>query len=84
MNINAAVSNIASTSEALNKYCNDPKNSSSYAAKLLQWTNIELMNMQDYQNDNHNDHHEDKHVEQEEHCCLGCMHCLGLSWRDFM
>jgi hypothetical protein len=19
-----------------------------------------------------------------EHCCSGCMDCLGLSWRDFM
>ena len=22
--------------------------------------------------------------ESEEHCCSGCMDCLGLSWRDFM
>lgn len=41
MNINKnviddAVSNIAATSEALEKYCNDPRNYNSYSAQLLE------------------------------------------------
>lgn len=34
----------------------------------------------------HDDDHIDREEEQEaeEHCCSGCMDCLGLSWSDFM
>ena len=41
--IEEAIANIASTSEALEKHCNDPKNRySSYAANLLEHLSWEL------------------------------------------
>lgn len=40
--IEQAIANIAATSGALEKYCNDPKNYNSYAAKLLEHMSWEL------------------------------------------
>ena len=40
--IEEAIANIASTSEALEKYCNDPKNYNSYAEHLLEQMSWEL------------------------------------------
>lgn len=40
--IDEAIANIASTSEALDKYCNDPKNYNSYAAQLIEQMSWEL------------------------------------------
>lgn len=40
--IQEAIANIASTSEALDKYCNDPKNYNSYGSELLQQMSYEL------------------------------------------
>ena len=40
--IEEAIANIASTSEALEKDCNDPKNYNSYAAHLLEQMSWEL------------------------------------------
>ena len=37
-----------------------------------------------YQNESLDDIHYDTEKEEQEHCCIGCMKCLGLSWRDFM
>jgi hypothetical protein len=34
--IEQAITNMTSTSEAIEKYCNDPKNYNSYAAQLLE------------------------------------------------
>jgi len=34
--VEKAIANIAATSEALEKYCNDPKNYNSYASHLLE------------------------------------------------
>ena len=57
------------------------------SAYWAQWTREELMSMQGieltaYHDDDHDDDHDDG--ETEEHCCSGCMDCLGLSWRDFL
>lgn len=40
--IQEAIANIASTSEALEKYCNDPKNYNSYGSQLLEQMSWEL------------------------------------------
>lgn len=53
-----------------------------------QWSHSELMSMHgveldDCHDDDHDDYHDDSEA-AEEHCCSGCMECLGLSWRDFM
>lgn len=52
-----------------------------------QWSHTELMSMQGVEiEDCHrddNDYHDEEEA-PEEHCCSGCMKCLGLSWRDFM
>lgn len=40
--IEQAIANIASTSEALEKYCNDPKHYNSYASELLEKMSWEL------------------------------------------
>lgn len=40
--IQEAIANIASTSEALDKYCNDPKNYNSYGSELLEQMSYEL------------------------------------------
>jgi hypothetical protein len=40
--IEEAIANIAITSAALEKYCNDPKNSNSYGAQLLERMSYEL------------------------------------------
>lgn len=40
--INEAIANIASTSEALEKFCNDPKNYNSYPSQLLEQMSWEL------------------------------------------
>jgi hypothetical protein len=40
--IKEAIANIASTSEALNKFCNDPKNYNSYGSHLLEQMSWEL------------------------------------------
>lgn len=40
--IKEAIANIASTSEALEKFCNDPKNYNSFAASLLEQMSWEL------------------------------------------
>jgi hypothetical protein len=40
--VETAIANIAATSEALEKYCNDPKNYNSYASHLLEHTCWEL------------------------------------------
>jgi hypothetical protein len=40
--IKEAIANIASTSQALEKYCNDPKNYNSYGASLLEQMSWEL------------------------------------------
>ena len=37
-----AIANIASTSQALEKFCNDPKNYNSYATELLEVMSWEL------------------------------------------
>lgn len=59
-----------------------------------QWSHSELMSMQGVELDDHCDCHDDDlydvetcqdedDTESEQHCCSGCMDCLGLSWRDF-
>lgn len=40
--IEEAIANMSSTSAALDKYCNDPKNYNSYAAQLLEQMSWEL------------------------------------------
>ncbi len=40
--IEQAIANIAATSEALEKYCNDPRNYNSYASHLLESMSLEL------------------------------------------
>ena len=40
--INEAIANMASTSKALEQYCNDPKNYNSYGAQLLEQMSWEL------------------------------------------
>lgn len=40
--IQEAIANIASTSQALEKYCNDPKNYNSYGAQLIEQMSWEL------------------------------------------
>jgi hypothetical protein len=40
--IQEAIANMASTSQALEKYCNDPKNYNSYGAQLLENMSWEL------------------------------------------
>lgn len=40
--IQEAIANIASTSEALEKYCNNPKNYNSYGSQLLEQMSYEL------------------------------------------
>jgi chaperonin cofactor prefoldin len=40
--IDEAIANIASTSEALDKICNDPKNYNSYGSQLLEQMSWEL------------------------------------------
>ena len=40
--IDEAIANIASTSAALEKYCNDPKNYNSYGSQLLEQMSWEL------------------------------------------
>ena len=40
--IEEAIANIASTSQALEKYCNDPKNYNSYGAHLIEQMSWEL------------------------------------------
>lgn len=40
--IQEAIANMASTSEALDKYCNDPKNYNSYGSELLEQMSYEL------------------------------------------
>jgi len=40
--IEEAIVNIASTSAALEKYCNDPKNYNSYASQILEKMSWEL------------------------------------------
>ncbi len=45
MNVNVieeAIANMASTSQALEKYCNDPKNYNSYGSQLLEQMSWEL------------------------------------------
>lgn len=41
--IEEAIANIASTSAALEKYCNDPKNYNSYGSQLLAQMSWELL-----------------------------------------
>jgi len=40
--ISEAIANMAATSQALDKYCNDPKNYSSYGSQLLEQMSWEL------------------------------------------
>ncbi len=40
--IEEAIANIASTSQALENYCNDPKNYNSYGAQLIEQMSWEL------------------------------------------
>jgi len=40
--INEAIANIASTSQALEKFCNDPKNYNSFGSDLLEQMSREL------------------------------------------
>jgi hypothetical protein len=40
--LDQAIANIDATSEALEKYCNDPKNYNSYASQLLEHMSWEL------------------------------------------
>lgn len=40
--IDEAIANIASTSEALEKFCNDPKNYNSYGSQLIEQLSWEL------------------------------------------
>lgn len=40
--ITEAIANMASTSKALEKFCNDPKNYNSYGAQLLEQMSWEL------------------------------------------
>lgn len=42
LTIEEAIANIASTSAALEKYCNDPKNYNTYGAQLLERMSWEL------------------------------------------
>jgi len=43
---------------------------------------VELDGCHDDDDQDHDDCQDDS--DDEEHCCSGCMDCLGLSWRDFM
>lgn len=40
--ISDAIANMAATSQALDKFCNDPKNCNSYGAQLLEQMSWEL------------------------------------------
>jgi len=66
--IKEAIANMASTSAALEKFCNDPKNYNSFGSQFLEQMSWELQ----------------KQANQLKECCaMGCMDCLGLSWSDF-
>jgi hypothetical protein len=59
------------------------------SAYWAQWSHAEIMSMHgieidDYQDVDQDDCQSDSEEPEEEHCCSGCMDCLGLSWRDFM
>lgn len=57
-----------------------------------QWGLSEIASMQGYKIENlrvcNFDYNEDEDCKipegEPEHCCSGCMDCLGLSWADFM
>ena len=42
-----------------------------------------MIEIEDYQED-HDEESPDESDADEYHCCLGCMECLGFTWRDFM
>jgi hypothetical protein len=52
-----------------------------------QWNHGQLMSIHGIEIEKHHDtdlcHDEDDTIIHQ-HCCSNCIHCLDLSWRDFM
>lgn len=85
--IEEAIANIAFTSEAIEKFCNDQNSGCSpYAAELLERTSWELHKQAaELEEINSLCCQENRIAEGElAVCCSGCMDCLGFSWKDFM
>ena len=85
--------NIINIKEAIAKIVSDSKVLQSVFSEPVLWGNIaSKMRERAYTNyvegeENMEPYYDYDNYEKaipEEHCCTGCMYCLGLSWRDFI